>query len=123
VGLMSSSKLATNRMLRSIGVQLVSTRTLDRLNAKDPLEHVFKDGVEANRARMKPRDGDPAETVSCVFLDTLLRESLALRKQSDELVALRREVAILSGGQRAVRQASARPDEAREGILHANLRL
>lgn len=127
MGLIAAGKNATNQMLRSFGLQLVRTETIDRLAAVarapvvpeqqppaaavvtpaapvvvDPVaqqvEIAFQSSVEANKFRMTPRDGEPVETVSRAYLTTLQRESAALRAQGDELVRLRRTVELLSAG-------------------------
>ena len=124
MGFFDSGKNVTNQMLRSLGLQLVRTDTLDRLTAAsrsgppveapkdpepvlapaptavvDPVEAAFQSSIAGNKFRVAPQDGEASETVSKTYLTTLQRESAALRVQGDELVRLRRTVELLSAGE------------------------
>jgi hypothetical protein len=137
MALIDTGKTITNQMLRSFGLQLVRTDTLDQLTAAsrrgpaveppkepepvkapapaaavDPVDAAFRDSIEANKFRMAPQEGEASETVSKAYLTTLQRESAALRAQGDELVRLRRTVELLSSGGPAT--ASAAPAQREE---------
>jgi hypothetical protein len=128
VTLTTNASRAANRVLNGLGLQVVRAATIQRLvaaegaansriaaadsrlaaaeRAADDFRRSVEDRAEAelrrnsnaHAFRLTPQPGEPTEAVPRAYLDTLLRESLALRDQSGEIARLRRELAAATAG-------------------------
>lgn len=99
-------KILANRLLNEFGLQLVRKSTLDQLAATDTGNDDFRRNTGAHNFRLAMKDGEPTETVPRSYLNTLLRESLALRDKAGEIARLRRELAAATPLRSSDRQSA-----------------
>jgi Macrocin-O-methyltransferase (TylF) len=102
-----ATKIAVNRLLNVLGIQVVRSQTLKELTARSKelaVEPALDNGsfgrnAAAHSFRASLQEGVQTETVPSSYLATLQRESLALRDISGELARLKRELEIARAGQ------------------------